>query len=96
MVTKREIVEKRRKLPQQAKSYNTFKKGDKRVFTPRICSVCGRPLASLILKEQKYITIQDHVKYELSSFATISVCKNVQSCYMTLRKKGELEDGNGR
>lgn len=95
MITKKEIVEKRRKLPQQAQAYNTFKKGDKRVFTPRVCSICGRPLSSLLLREQKYITIQDHVMYHLSSLAVISVCKDVKSCYTTLRKKGELEDGNG-
>jgi len=76
--------------------YNTFKKGDKRVHTPRLCVVCGRPLSSLIIHENKYITTTSHVHLHVNNWFTLDICEDINSCYRTLRKKGELEDVNGR
>jgi len=45
-----------------AEKSHSFNKGDKRVHTPRVCVVCGRPLSSLIINENKYIIIQAHTR----------------------------------
>jgi hypothetical protein len=90
--TKREIVEKRRKLFHLAEKYNLFKKGDKRVHTPRLCVVCSRPLSSLILHENRYVVSHPHFHIHLNDFFIVDICENVNSCYRTLRQKGELED----
>jgi hypothetical protein len=96
MVTKKEVVEQRRNLKQVAERYSSFKKGDRRVFTPRLCVVCGRPLSSLILHEGKYITIHPHTRFHLNDWFIVDTCTDIQSCYRTLRKKGELnEDVDG-
>lgn len=95
MTTKREIVEKRRDLYQCASKFHEFKKGDKRVHTPRLCVICSRPLSSLILNENRYTTIVTHIHFHLD-WCKVDICKDVNSCYRILRKKGELtEDVNG-
>jgi hypothetical protein len=94
--SKREVVQKRRELYQLTERKHTFKKGDKRVSTPRLCVVCSRPLSSLILHENRYITIQAHVRFHLNKYFIVDICEDVESCYRTLRKKGELiDDVNG-
>jgi len=95
MVTKKEIVEKRKSLAQLASKSGTFFKGDKRVRTPRLCVVCGRPLSSLILHENKYIVIQTHTRYYLNDMFKLDVCADINSCYRTLTKKGEMENVDG-
>lgn len=94
--SKREIVDKRKELYQVSDRKHVFKKGDKRVHTPRLCVVCSRPLSSLILNENKYVTIKAHVHFHLNSYFTVDICEDIESCYRTLRRKGELtEDDNG-
>lgn len=90
MVTKREVIENRRKLKQLAEKQVSFNKGDKRVYTPRLCVVCSRPLSSLIVNEGKYITSHPHTRYHLNDWFIVDTCTDIQSCYRTLRKKGEL------
>ncbi|AIW03353.1 hypothetical protein CPT_Mater196 [Bacillus phage Mater] len=95
MTTKKEIVEKRKSLYQDAEKYHEFRKGDKRVHTPRLCVVCSRPLSSLILNQNNYITTTSHVHFHLNKYFKVDICKDVNSCYRTLRKKGELLDVDG-
>ncbi|AEW47017.1 hypothetical protein BCP78_0010 [Bacillus phage BCP78] len=96
MVTKKEVVSKRRKLMSLAEKSHSFNKGDKRVHTPRVCVVCGRPLSSLIINENKYIIIQAHTRYHLNELFIVDACTDITSCYRTLRQKGELiENVNG-
>lgn len=96
MVTKKEVVEKRRNLMQLAEHKHSFNKGDRRVKTPRLCVVCGRPLSSLIINENKYIVIQPHIRCQLGGWVVANICTDITSCYRTLKKKGELkEDVNG-
>jgi hypothetical protein len=95
MVTKQEIVKKRKELFEIANKKNTFKKGDKRAHTPKLCVVCGRPLSSLIINDNRYITIQSHIRFHLNELFIVDVCEDVNSCYRTLKQKGELEDVNG-
>ncbi len=71
---------------------HSFNKGDKRVHTPRVCVVCGRPLSSLIINENKYIIIQAHTRYHLNELFIVDACTDITSCYRTLRQKGELID----
>lgn len=92
MVTKREVVEKRRKLYSLAEKKHRFRKGDKRVFTPRLCVICGRPLSSLILNKNQYVTIQSHVRFHLNKHVSVDACEDINSCYRTLRQKGELDE----
>ena len=91
MVTKKEVVEKRRELYKTAERYHDFMRGDKRVKTPRLCVVCSRPLSSLILNENDYITIVSHTHFHLNKLFKVDICKDVSSCYRVLRKRGELE-----
>ncbi|QQO40632.1 hypothetical protein 000TH008_204 [Bacillus phage 000TH008] len=96
MTTKKEVVEKRKSLfDSQSKRY-TFKKGDKRIHAPRLCVVCGRPLSSLILNDSKYIVTHPHIRFHINKFVKVCICENVESCYRTLRQKGEISDVNGR
>ena len=96
MTSKKEVVEKRRELFQIAEKKHVFRKGDKRVHTPRLCVVCSRPLSSLVINENRYVTIQTHVHFHLNSYFQVDICDDVNSCYRTLRQKGELtEDVNG-
>ncbi|AOZ61966.1 hypothetical protein QCM8_45 [Bacillus phage QCM8] len=96
MVTKKEVVEKRRQLMSLSEKSHSFNKGDKRVHTPRVCVVCGRPLSSLIINENKYIIIQAHTRYHLNELFIVDACRDITSCYRTLRQKGELiENVNG-
>lgn len=90
MVSKKEIVEKRKSLVDMAEHKTSFKKGDRRVHTPRLCVVCGRPLSSLIVNENKYIIIQAHTRHHLNEMFVLDACTDINSCYRTLRKKGEL------
>ncbi|UXQ88913.1 hypothetical protein Thu_53 [Bacillus phage Thurquoise] len=92
MVTKREVVEKRKKLVSLAKKKVSFNKGDKRVYSPKLCVVCGRPLSSLIINENKYIIIQAHTRYHINDLFTVDACVDITSCYRTLKQKGELEE----
>ncbi|AYJ75140.1 hypothetical protein BSP36_053 [Bacillus phage BSP36] len=95
-ITKREIVDKRRSLFLQSQKHYTFKKGDRRVNTPRLCVVCERPLSSLIIHENTYITTNSHTRFHLNDIFKVDVCEDINSCYRTLRQKGELtEDVNG-
>jgi hypothetical protein len=97
VVTKKEVVEKRRNLKVFAKKITTFNKGDRRVHSPRLCVICGRPLSSLIVHENKYIIIHPHSRYYLNEMFIMDACKDITSCYRTLKKKGELnEDVTGR
>jgi hypothetical protein len=97
MITKKEVVEKRRSLTSLAEKKTSFNKGDRRVHTPRICVVCGRPLSSLIIRENRYIIIQSHTRFHINDLFVMDACTDVDSCYRTLRQKGELnEDVNGR
>jgi len=96
MTTKREIRDKRRNLAKLADKTVYFNKGDRRVYSPRLCVVCGRPLSNLIINENKYLTIVPHTRYHLNEFFIVDVCTDVQSCYRTLSRKGELDgDVNG-
>jgi hypothetical protein len=90
--SKSDIVEKRRQLFQTSERKHTFKKGDRRVHTPRLCVICSRPLSSLILRENKYIVIQSHIHFHLNAYFKVDICEDVESCYRILRKKGELID----
>lgn len=96
MITKQEVKNKRKYLNKIAKKRVTFNKGDHRVFTPRLCVVCGKPLSSLVIREQKYITVQTHIRCHINEYVTLDVCADIKSCYSTLSKKGELiNDVNG-
>jgi hypothetical protein len=96
LTSRKEVVEKRKSLYQESKKYHEFNKGDKRVHTPRLCVICSRPLSSLILSQNKYITIVNHVHFHLNEYFKVDICKDVNSCYRTLKRKGELtEDVNG-
>jgi len=90
LTSKREIVEQRRTLYKEAERHHEFLKGDKRVFTPRICVICSRPLSSLVLNDGKYVTSVSHVRFHLNKAFTIDICKDIMSCYRTLKKKGDL------
>lgn len=90
MMTKKEVVEKRRSLSQLAEKKHDFKKGDRRVNSPRICVVCGRPLSSLILHDNKYIVCYDHTRYYLGGWVKVDICTDINSCYRTLKRKGVL------
>ncbi|BEU14677.1 hypothetical protein [Bacillus phage CM1] len=92
MVTKREVVEKRKKLVSLAKKKVSFNKGDKRAYSPKLCVVCGRPLSSLIINENKYIIIQDHTRYHINELFIVDACTDITSCYRTLKQKGDLEE----
>jgi hypothetical protein len=97
LTSKKEVVAKRHSVFQMSSKHNTFKKGDKRVHTPRLCVVCGRPLSSLIINENRYITSNSHIHFHVDKWFTVDMCEDVNSCYRTLRKKGELEENvNGR
>jgi hypothetical protein len=89
-ISKRDIVEKRRKVYQMAEKKHVFKKGDRRVATPRLCVICRRPLSSLVVHEMKYTTICSHVHVHLNKMVKVDICEDVNSCYRTLQKKGEL------
>jgi len=95
MQSKSQVLNKRRNLFSIAKTRNSFNKGDKRVHTPRICSICGRALAEFSPEKQKYVTAVTHFHCKIESYISLDACKDVQSCYRYLKKKGELEDGNG-
>lgn len=90
MVKRKDVVERRRKLQQMANRSYIFRKGDKRAATPRICVVCGRPLTSLIINEGKYVTSHNHTRYYVEDVLTLDCCLDINSCYRTLRQKGEL------
>lgn len=90
MVTKKEVVEKRTNLLHCAESKHQFFKGDKRIKSPRLCVVCGRPLTSLIINENKYSVIQNHTRCSLGGWVRVDICTDITSCYRTLRRKGEL------
>lgn len=90
MMTKKEVAEKRRSLSQLAEKKHDFKKGDRRVNSPRICVVCGRPLSSLILHDNKYIVCHDHTRYYLGGWVKVDICTDINSCYRTLKRKGVL------
>ena len=95
MITRKEIKEKRKYLEKLADKKVRFGKGDRRVFTPRLCVVCGRPLSSLVINENKYVTIQPHTRYHIRGI-TMDTCTDIGSCYRTLIRNGELnEDVNG-
>jgi len=95
MKTKAEVVDHRRSLYSLAERFHTFKKGDKRVHTPRLCVVCNRPLSSLVINKGSYVTIHSHTRFHLNEYFIVDVCEDINSCYRTLRQKGELiEDGN--
>jgi hypothetical protein len=96
LTNKKEVVEKRKSLYQESEKFHEFRRGDKRVHTPRLCVICSRPLSSLILNQNKYITIVSHVHFHLNDYFKVDICKDVNSCYRILKKKGELtEDVNG-
>lgn len=90
MKTKQDIVEQRKSLYQDAERYHEFLKGDRRVTTPRVCGVCGRPLASLVLNKNEYVTIVPHVRFHLDKMFHVNICKDILSCYRILKRKGEL------
>jgi hypothetical protein len=90
MTTRKEVVEKRRNLFQMAERKHAFRKGDKRVATPRLCVVCSRPLTSLVMREMKYVTSHTHYHVHFNGMFTVDVCEDVHSCYRTLQQKGEL------
>lgn len=92
MKTKRELREKRRYLFSNSEKRVDFNRGDRRVFTPRLCVICGRPLSSLVLNKNKYITETPHIRFHLGDDVKVDICKNIQSCHTTLRKKGELSE----
>lgn len=97
MTSKQEVVEQRKLLNQLAEHKHSFNKGDRRMKSPRLCVCCSRPLTSLIINENKYIVIQNHTRYQLGGWVVADICTDINSCYRTLRKKGELiEDVDGR
>ncbi|MCB5366978.1 hypothetical protein [Collinsella aerofaciens] len=96
MITKKEVFEKRKQIIQLAEKKYTFNKKDKRVQAPRVCVVCGRPLSSLIVHENRYVVSYPHNRYYLGGWIIVDICKDITSCYRTLKKKGELvENVNG-
>lgn len=95
-LTRRDVVEKRRYLFSNAKRHHKFNKGDRRVHTPRVCVVCGRPLSSLIMRTNKYIASQPHTRFHINDIVILDACTDINSCYRILEQKGELkEDVNG-
>lgn len=92
LTTKKEVVDRRRNLFDIAERYHTFKKGDKRVHTPRLCVVCGRPLSSLVVNKNKYVTSHSHIRFHLNEYFIVDICEDINSCYRVLKQKGELED----
>lgn len=96
MVTRREVVEKRAKLYRDSVRSHTFNRGDKRVHSPRLCSICARPLSQLVVQEQRYVTSHRHTRVHLSGDIQINICTDVRSCYSRLEERGELTvDVNG-
>ncbi len=97
MITKQEVVEKRGTLFTESKRRHTFNKGDRRVHTPRLCVVCGRPLSSLVMRSNSYITIHRHTRFHMNDIVVLDICTDINSCYRVLEQKGELmEDVDGR
>lgn len=92
MKTRKEIIEKRKKLRSMAINKVSFSKGDKRVYTPRVCCICARPLASLIVRQNTYVSSHNHIRYHLGGFVKLDACQDIKSCYHTLREKGELAE----
>lgn len=92
MISKEEVVSKRRGLYSNSTRGVTFNKGDKRVYTPRICVVCSRPLSSLILNENRYVTIQKHTRFHINKDMSVDICTDIESCYRTLKNIGRLID----
>ncbi|AMQ66581.1 hypothetical protein BH753_gp099 [Bacillus phage Shbh1] len=92
ILNKKEVVDKRRKLFNSSGKFVTFKKGDKRVYSPRICVTCSRPLSSLIINQGKYVTSFNHIRFHLGGGITVDICEDINSCHRNLRQKGELED----
>lgn len=90
LTNKKEVVAKRKNLYETADRYHEFLKGDKRVNTPRLCVICSRPLSSLVMNDSRYVTLVSHVHFHISGLFTVDICKDVMSCYRTLKKKGEL------
>lgn len=95
MVSRKEVVNRRKYLQEKAANRFKFKKGDRRVSTPRVCVVCGRPLSSLIINDNKYVVSQSHIRYYLNQYMKMDICEDVHSCYRTLKQKGELGDVDG-
>lgn len=91
--TKKEIVEKRRELDKISVRKFTFNKGDRRVFTPKVCVVCGRPLTSLIIQDNKYITTTKHTRFHLNKVFIVDTCTDVNSCYRRLKSEGVMDNG---
>lgn len=92
MITRKEVINKRRGLYNNSRKGTTFNKGDKRVFTPRLCVVCSRPLSSLIMNEGKYITVNRHTRFHINEDMHVDICSDIESCYRTLRSKGRLDN----
>ncbi|AII28113.1 hypothetical protein LD13_gp236 [Bacillus phage Bobb] len=88
-MSRREIVEKRRSVFSSAEKYNTFKVGDRRVHSPRLCVVCARPLTSLVLAEQRYVTSVSHVHAHFAGGITVDICSNINSCANRIEKLRE-------
>lgn len=88
-MNRRELVEKRRIVYGKSTKYNVFRVGDKRVHSPRLCVVCSRPLTSLVLTEQRYVTAVSHVHAHLSGGITIDMCASINSCANRIEKLRE-------
>lgn len=95
--TKEEVVGMRRQLFSEHEKSIVFNKGDKRVHSPRLCSICGRLLSSFIAGENRYIINFKHTRFHLGNQITVDICTDIHSCYRVLSKKGELiENVDGR
>lgn len=93
--TKNEVKVQREDINKLSKRKHTFNKGDRRVHTPRVCVVCSRPLSSLIIKENKYVTATRHTRFHINEMFIVDTCSSINSCYRHLRIRGDLENEDG-
>lgn len=78
-----EIANKRKIIFSSATKYIHVNKGDRRVYSPRVCSICGRSLSSLIARTGSYVTSVPHVHFHLdnNNIIKIDICQDINSCY---------------
>lgn len=86
---KEKIRKSRRHISVLAVKSAYYKKGDRRVTSPRVCSICGRPLSSYITNTGKYVTSYQHKRYWLDDMFVLNMCADASSCYRNYRKDDE-------
>lgn len=88
--TREDIIQGRRDIAKASERSHTFNVGDRRVHSPRICVMCARPLANLVLHKQAYVTIIRHTRYHVSKVLIFDMCTSINSCYRKLSMEGRL------